>query len=300
MTSSTRLPVVQPDSADRLPAAPPVFERIAIVGLGLIGGSIALGVRQVWPKSLVIGVDDRAVLEKAMVLHAIDVGADDLVVIKEADLVVLAAPVGQNLELLTRLDDHVPGAAVVTDTGSTKRVIVGAAASLPSRLAFVGGHPLGGAARSGIEFARADLFRDRPWLFTPGPETAPETMDRLFRFAGGLGAKPQALDAAAHDRLLAYLSHLPQLASSALMHVVGEEAGEAGLALAGRGLQDTTRLAASPAGIWRDIARTNADQLDEALDRMISALTEVRRDLRAGDALDRLFASASGWKARMP
>src|SRR4051794_28417779 len=101
-------------------AGPPVFRKIGIVGLGLIGGSIALASRELWPAALVIGVDRKGVLEAAMRRHAIDVGADDLVVLAEADLVILAAPVGQNLALLSQLDAHVRGAAIITDTGSTK------------------------------------------------------------------------------------------------------------------------------------------------------------------------------------
>src|ERR1700731_2750186 len=123
------LPVIQPGRvAD---ARPPIFARIGIVGLGLIGGSIALAAREIWPKSLVIAVDNKDVLETAMRLHAIDVAADDFIVLAEADLVVLAAPTKQNIALLNALDEHVHQAAVVTDTSSTKRAIVTAARGLP-------------------------------------------------------------------------------------------------------------------------------------------------------------------------
>ncbi len=134
--------MIQPGAA---PGSPPIFEKVAILGLGLIGGSIALAVRQQWPSSLVIGLDRKEVLEKAMVLHAIDVAADNPVVIAEADLVILAAPVQQNIERLADLDRYVTTPAVVTDVGSTKRTTVEAARTLPSRFTFVGGHPLGGA-----------------------------------------------------------------------------------------------------------------------------------------------------------
>src|SRR5215831_8948557 len=151
------LPVVQP----QLSSAEPVFAKIGIVGLGLIGGSIALAARQIWPKSLVIAVDNKDVLETAMRLHAIDVAADDMIVLAEADLVVLAAPVKQNVALLAELDEYVRQPAVVTDTGSTKREVVAAAAALPPRLSFIGGHPLAGAALGGLENARTDLFAGR-------------------------------------------------------------------------------------------------------------------------------------------
>src|SRR5437763_11224894 len=113
------LPVIQPGELNRRPAQTPIFPKIGIVGLGLIGGSIAMAARQIWPSSLVIAVDTKDVLETAMRLHAIDVAADNLVVLAEADLVVLAAPVRQNLALLDELADNVGGPAVVTDTGST-------------------------------------------------------------------------------------------------------------------------------------------------------------------------------------
>src|SRR4051812_37737745 len=153
------LPVIQPGRPGPASTAPPVFDKIGIVGLGLIGGSIALASRQIWPTSLVIGVDDKDVLETAMRLHAIDVAADDLIVLAEADIVILAAPVRQNIGLLDRLDEYVAQPAIVTDTGSTKRAIVDAARVLPPRFTFVGGHPLGGAARGGLEHARPDLFK---------------------------------------------------------------------------------------------------------------------------------------------
>src|SRR5438128_1476582 len=156
------LPVIQPGKA--APGQPPIFGKIGIVGLGLIGGSIALAARQIWPTSLVIAVDNKDVLEVAMRLHAIDVAADDPIVLAEADLIVLAAPTRQNLSRLADLDEYVGQPAVVTDTSSTKRAIVEAARELPRRFTFIGGHPLAGAARGGLEHARPDLFRGRPWL----------------------------------------------------------------------------------------------------------------------------------------
>ena len=288
------LPVIQPGSAS---SAPPVFERVAIVGLGLIGGSLALAVRETWPGGLVIGVDDKPVLERAMLRHAIDVAADDPVVMAEADLVVLAAPVRTNLALLANLEEHVRGSAVVTDVSSTKRNVVEAALALPARLTFIGGHPLGGAPRSGIDQARPDLFRDRPWLFTPSDDRHGEVLERLRRFVTGFGAVPHVLAPDAHDRLLAFLSHLPQLAASTLMHVVGDAIGEDGLALSGRGLADTTRLASSPADIWRDICATNADEIGAALDALIAELGAVRDGLADARTIDGIFDSASGWRA---
>ena len=292
-----QLPVIQPGRASE--GAVPVFSRIGIVGLGLIGGSIALAARQLWPSSLVVAVDNKDVLETAMRLHAIDVAADDLVVLAEVDLVILSAPVRQNLALLGELDEYVRQPAVVTDTGSTKRVMVEAARHLPPRFTFVGGHPLGGAASSGLEHARADLFRNRPWLFTPTSDSASESLDRLKSFAAALGAVPEVVDVETHDRLLAFVSQLPQLTASALMQVVGEAVGERGLALAGRGLVDTTRLASSRAEIWKDIAATNADEVGHALDTLIELLRDLRRDLETGDKLTDVFRQAEYWRRKL-
>lgn len=293
----TQLPVIQP--ARRAEGQPPIFSKIGIVGLGLIGGSIALAARELWPASLVIAVDSKDVIETAMRLHAIDIAADDLVVLAEADLVILAAPVRQNVLLLEQLDEHVHQPAVITDTGSTKREIVAAAKNLPRRFTFIGGHPLGGAAASGLEHARPDLFRGRPWLFTPSGDAGGDALQKLMAFAGALGAVPRVIDPAAHDRMLAFLSHLPQLTASALMHVVGRAVGDAGLSLAGRGLVDTTRLASSPAEIWQDVAATNADEIGPALDELIRLLDELRNDLGEGHRLADVFREAGRWRDKL-
>ena len=293
------LPVIQPGR--RPEGRAPIFEKVGVVGLGLIGGSIALRAREVWPASLVIAVDRKDVLEIAMRMHAIDVAADDLIVLAEADLVVLAAPVKQNIALLDRLDEYVRTPAVVTDTGSTKREIAAAAGALPPRFTFVGGHPLAGAAKGGLEHARPDLFAGRPWLLTPGAsDRETDAFAKLSAFVSGLGAAPKRIEPAAHDRLVAFLSHLPQLTASALMTVVGDAVGEDGLVLAGRGLADTTRLAASPADIWQDIAATNADHLGEALDALIALLQDLRSDLRGGDQIAEIFTTAARWRERLP
>ena len=304
------LPVIQPGDLKRQTARPPVFQNVGIVGLGLIGGSIAMAAREIWPTSLVIGVDNKDVLETAMRLHAIDVAADDPVVLAEADLVILAAPVRQNIELLGMLDENVRPPAVITDVGSTKRVMVEAARTLPKRFRFVGGHPLGGAARGGLENARSDLFAGRPWLLTPTEslsrrseakaDDAGDAIEKLSSFIRALGAEPRLMDVATHDRLLAFLSHLPQLTASALMDVVGEAVGQDGLALSGKGLADTTRLASSPADIWKDIAATNADEIGPALDALIAVLQDLKRDLPKGEKLVDIFTDAARWRQRLP
>jgi prephenate dehydrogenase len=411
----SQLPVIQPGRPGPASGTPPVFEKIGIVGLGLIGGSIALAARQLWPKALVIGVDNKDVLETAMRLHAIDVAADDLIVLAEADVVILAAPVKTNIALLAELDENIRQPAVITDAGSTKRAIMEAAGSLPARFTFIGGHPLAGAAQGGLEHARADLFSGRPWLLTPmarpegralrendgsarrendgsarrendgsarrendgsalregdgregdrrarreddgreddrrarreddgreddrrarreddgregdrraqreddgregdrrgrplgrpgdgagRPEPHGAGIDKLTEFIQALGAVPRVMGAQEHDRLLAFLSHLPQLTASALMQVVGDAVGPVGLALAGRGLADTTRLASSPPDIWRDIAATNADEIGPALDALIGLLQDLRQDLPDGDRLADVFTDAGRWRASL-
>jgi prephenate dehydrogenase len=295
MSEKKLLPVLPDEPA----GTPPIFERVAIVGLGLVGGSLALAARRRWPRALVIGVDRGRVLEEAVVRHAIDVASEELMIASEADLVILAAPVRENIRVLESLPKWVAREAVVTDVGSTKREIVSAATTLPARLTFVGGHPLAGAAHAGIEYARPDLFEGRPWLFTPSGEDG-GALSRLSAFAEGLGAVPRVIESpAAHDHLVALLSHLPQLAVSALMQVVGEGVGADGLALAGRGLVDTTRLASSPASAWKDVCATNQDEITSALDAFIGVLRGLRDGLASGEAIESVFRSAAEWRSRL-
>ena len=272
----------------------PIFARVAIAGFGLIGGSIALAIRRRWPSSLVIAVDRKPVIESAMRAHAADVGGDTLDMAGDADLVILCAPVLQNVALLAQLPDYIRADALVTDAGSTKRLIAAAAAGMPS-LEFIGGHPIAGAAASGFGAARADVFDGHPWILTPGPNHVGRIGD-LEHFIRGLGGVPHVMNPELHDRLAAAVSHLPQLTASALMHVVGGLAGDAGLEFAGAGLRDTTRLASSPAAVWKDIAATNADLLREALDRLIETLSRLRDDLEPGTAIDATFTSAARWR----
>jgi prephenate dehydrogenase len=187
----------------------------------------------------------------------------------------------------------------VTDVGGTKRDIVAAARALTTPTAFVGGHPLGGGERGGFAFARPDLFAGRPWIFTPDGRESAEAVERLSRFVIGLEAKPSILSADEHDRVMAFVSHLPQLVASALMDTVGSAAQGEGLRMAGRGLVDTTRLASSPADVWRDICLTNADSIGDALDCFIARLTQLRGDLRRGDAVEAIFSAAAKWRAEL-
>jgi prephenate dehydrogenase len=274
----------------------PVFARVAIAGCGLIGGSLALAIRRRWPASEVVGIDRREVTDHAARLGAITQGGADLALASGADLIVLAAPVRQNIDMLQRLPDVVSGSALVTDVGSTKVTTAVAAEALPARFRFIGGHPLAGAAVGGIETARANLFDGRTWLVAADAARDDDDVRRLEAFVSGVGAMPRRIGAVAHDRLLADVSHLPQITASALMHVVGQRVGEDGLELAGRGLRDSTRLAASPPDIWRDVTATNDAAVGAALDDLISVLQSIRNDLGTGTTLQRVFDSAGRWK----
>lgn len=288
-----------PDASRGTSQVPP-FQRVGIVGLGLIGGSIALAARQAWPSVRIVGVDRAPVLDTARRMRVIDEGGPSPSVLSDADLVILAAPVRQNAAVLIEVGRAMAGPAIVTDTGSTKRQITEAARQLPDRVVFVGGHPLAGAAVGGVAHARADLFKGRRWLFTPDGDADGPALHRLETFVRGLGAVPAAMGVDDHDRLLAFVSHLPQLAASALMDVVGEAVGEDGLTYAGRGLVDTTRLASSPPDIWTDIVATNSDQVGVALDRLIGRLQALRDDLDGGDRLTAVFESARRWRQALP
>jgi prephenate dehydrogenase len=260
----------------------PPFRRIAIVGVGLIGGSIVQAAKQAWPSIDATGIDVQ----------------DDLTRVAGAELVILAAPVRTNMGLLEELPSSLSADAIVTDTGSTKRATVAAAERLPS-ITFIGGHPMAGAARGGAANARADLFHGRPWILTPRPDDAAEVVARLEAFVVGLGAVPHVMTPDLHDRFVGAVSHLPQLTASALMHAVGLLAGDTGLEIAGPGLMDTTRLATSPPDIWKDVAATNEDILREALDVLIRTLTDLRNGLDSGEAIDAVFTSASRWRTAL-
>lgn len=274
----------------------PPFERIGIVGLGLIGGSIAQGIRRTWPGVQIAGVDRPEVTQAASRSGLIDTEQDSVAALTDADLVVLAAPVPDIVELL-KAASRAGLRGVLTDVGSTKRRIMQAAADAGLG-DFVGGHPIAGAERGGFDHARPDLFEGRPWLLvTDGaPSHAVARVEQLVR---GLGADPRHLDAQTHDRTMAYVSHLPQLLAVALMNTTGAAVGEAGLAVSGRAFAEMTRLAASPPDLWRGILESNADFVSEAFASMAAALEAGRRAPRDFDRLADEFERARTWRERM-
>ena len=277
----------------------PPFSNIAIAGLGLIGGSIALAVRERWPSTRILGIDQPSVVAHAIGSGAIDRSGSSVHDVGHPDLLILAAPVRENASLLTSVASLVNGATVVTDVGGTKRDIVDVWHKQAPTVTFVGGHPIGGAEKGGFGFARPDLFAGRPWIFTPDGSVADTALERVMMFARGLGARPMTMEPARHDRLMAFVSHLPQLTASALMEIVGRAATAEGLRVAGRGLVDTTRLASSPAHVWRDICAANADELGHALDLLIERLTAMRADLKGGDSIEDVFTDAARWRAEL-
>lgn len=284
-----------PSSGEDLP-----FHQIGIVGFGLIGGSIALAIRDRWPSVRITAVDRPSIIAHVAGSGVFHRAAQNVSDLGGADLVILAAPIEQNLRLLPEVASHLGAGAVITDVGGTKREIVEAARTLIGEGAvFVGGHPIGGAERGGFGFARADLFRGRPWILTPDPSTPATAVERVVAFTKSLGARPTTMDAGEHDRLMAFLSHLPQLTVSALMDVVGDATASNGLRLAGRGLVDSTRLASSPPDIWREVCAANADDIGQALDSLIARLQQLRAGLANAATIDEIFEHAAHWRAEL-
>ncbi|MGQ0732649.1 MAG: prephenate dehydrogenase [Acidobacteriota bacterium] len=250
--------------------------KVAIVGLGLIGTSIKLAVRRAWP--------DCAILE-------IDRG-ESIVTAGEADLVVLAVPVDVIVDML-RLHAALFKRTFVLDTGSTKRAIVRAAdeAGLPT---FVGGHPMGGGTATGPATARADLFAGRPWFLVPH-RARPQATMLAHAFVERLGARPIVLhdDGSEHDRVMAAVSHLPQVVASVLMKVVSTAVGPERLGWSGAGLRDTTRLAEADAVVWKSILASNRDELAPLMHELARTLSTVAGQLADATAIEELFDTAA-------
>lgn len=281
---------------------PDTFRRVAVIGTGLIGGSFALAFRKHFPDAVVVGWDRPDVLRHAMDRSAVHEGVTDLTrAVAGADLIYVALPVGHTIELLPEIARLAAPNALVTDAASTKRSVCTVAAESfhEGGAHFLGGHPMAGKEISGIAAAEATLFRGSKYALirpTTKEKLSKEREARAAEFVAvveKLGAEPIWVDAEAHDRAAAVVSHLPQLLSVALASVVRDQTDETGLpvTLAGRGLRDALRLAGSPYSVWRDIILTNTDNLERVLDQMIQALEQVRSDLRTR-ALEEEFSAA--------
>ncbi|HEX4334962.1 MAG TPA: prephenate dehydrogenase/arogenate dehydrogenase family protein [Polyangiaceae bacterium] len=253
--------------------------RLAVVGFGLIGGSVALAARARRVVSHVVAIDRAEVASSPAALDAADEiidSADDVRVrrsLAASDLVVVATPVGA---IEANIGEILDVAEVVTDCGSTKRAILASASRSSRRGRFVPGHPMAGLPQGGIERASDDLFHGRPWLLCP-EQSDPDAVARVEELVSGLGARPVRLSAEEHDRAVALTSHLPQLLASAL--AVLAERQHADIA-AGPGFQSATRVAGGGEAMWHDILATNADEVSLALDALGAELESIARALR--------------------
>jgi prephenate dehydrogenase len=253
--------------------------RLALVGFGLIGGSLALAARGRAVASRVVAIDRADVIAlpeaRAAADELIDSADDERVrdSLRSADVVVVATPVGA---IMASVGEILDAADVVTDCGSTKRAIVAAAARSARRSRFVPGHPMAGLPQGGIRRARPDLFEGRQWLLCPEQSDA-DAVERVERLVRGVGADPFRLTAVEHDRAVALTSHVPQVLASAL--AVLAESRDASIA-AGPGFESATRVAGGGEAMWRDILATNADEVSAVLDALGAELATVARGLR--------------------
>ncbi len=274
------------------------METVAIIGVGLIGGSFALALREAGFSGRILGVSSEAALRKALERGAVDEPATLAEAAGRADLLYLAQPIGRILDTLRRLDPLVRTDALVTDAGSTKRAIAAAGAAL-TRAQFLGGHPMAGKEKSGIEEAEAGLFAGRTYVLTPpSPEALETPAAREFcHWLERIGVRLLTLSPEEHDRVVALTSHLAQLASTALAATVAEAVPDR-VEAAGPGLVDSTRLALSPYDLWRDILATNTTEIERALTAYIARLEHLRANLRTRE-MQREFEIAAGLAARL-
>jgi prephenate dehydrogenase len=281
-----------------------LFKHIAIVGVGLIGGSFGLAVRRAGICERITGWDRKDALEQALARGVID-GVETTFEsgdVSEADLVYLAAPVGGILSFLrTRSNSLKPG-AIVTDAGSTKRDICRVAREALSRdVGFIGGHPMAGSERTGVEFADADLFQGAAYALVAGDIARLDAVSTITEMVQSIGARPIALTAERHDRIAARISHSPQLISTALALAIARANDTDALSLGGSGFAEMTRLAESRWSVWEDICRTNSDEITSALDDAIAQMEAVRMAISSGDfsSVGDMFSDAGEVRRRL-
>jgi prephenate dehydrogenase len=256
--------------------------RVAVLGVGLIGGSVALAARQRLSAS-VTGYDDSPeALHRAVEVGALDQARSSVAdAVAGADVVFVAAPVGALPQLVGEALRAASSDCVVTDVGSTKRGV----ADAHDDPRFVGGHPLAGAENAGVEHARADLFDAATWYLTPTAVTSGVLYERLYRLLHGLGAQPTAIDPETHDRIMAAVSHLPHVLANVLVAQAAATLahGDARLPATGPSFRDATRVAGAPSAIWTDIYLTNRDALTAEIDGAVRRLQAARAALADGD-----------------
>jgi prephenate dehydrogenase len=283
------------------------IRQITIIGTGLIGGSLGLALRKNGFRGTIVGCDRPAALARAKKMGAIHRGHQDpAIACKSSDVVVLATPVGSILELIDRLAPSLPPQTLLTDVGSTKTLIVERAKSACGNNAskrFLAGHPMAGKENSGIEHADAELFRGAAWFVTPLPHQTFKSgvVAEYLGWIKKTGAKLATLEPAEHDELCAWISHVPQMVSTALAATLVEEYGERAplLESGGRALREMTRIASSPYSMWRDIAITNKSSIAAALQKLEQRIAHIRENLDSRQ-LEEEFNTAHKLKNHSP
>ncbi len=258
------------------------FQQTAIIGVGLMGGSLAKALQKHGLSKSIIGWDlNKSSLQIARDKGIIDRAATNIKdAITSSDLIIIAIPTAAITDMLNKINPHVSPRAIIMDLGSTKGKIVKAAKNIFTdhpQPCFIGGHPIAGSEKSGVKYSKADLFTDAPFVLTPLPATPETQLNRIKSLVTALGAQCWVLKPQEHDRFLAWISHLPQLAATTLMKTIAEQknADEA-LKLAGSGLKDTTRIAASSSAIWQDIIFTNQENITAILQDYIAELKNLQ------------------------
>ncbi len=269
-----------------------MISRIAILGTGLLGASVGLALREAGFEGAIVGWNRGAEGgETARKMGAIDsLAADPIEAALASQVTVLAVPIYATLDFMEKLAGVLGPEQLLTDVGSTKRLITEAGMrhyNTPQRAAFLPGHPMAGKERGGAELGDANLFRGAVWLFTddPAAKRSPQSaaLVRQWReWVVKLGSKTRDLDAVRHDELVAWVSHLPQFTATALSALLEEEVGDAPELkdVGGRALREMTRLGASPFSMWRDIAHTNTESVERALLALEQRLAYLRENLR--------------------
>jgi prephenate dehydrogenase len=269
------------------------MQNVAIVGVGLIGGSFGLALRRAGFQGRIVGVSSPRTIRTAIERGAIDEGAELSAAVGGADLVFLSSPISVIVNQLGDVDENARPGTLITDAGSTKIVICRTAQEKVRRSLFLGGHPMAGRERSGIAAAEAELFQGRTWAVCPNDEVplVESRVQEFLKWVRAIGARIEVLNPAEHDRAVAFTSHLPQLLSTALAACLHD--AEKTTELAGPGLVDMTRLASSPYGIWKDILSTNEPSIRIALESFLSYLLKLTGDFDS-PATENVFQIAQG------
>ncbi|HID95306.1 MAG TPA: prephenate dehydrogenase [Candidatus Latescibacteria bacterium] len=281
------------------------FQNITIIGVGLIGGSLAMALKRLGSGLRITGISRRPSLEKAGELGAIDqgYGYESLEEgIREADIIFLCTPIFRIIELLEDVGRYAKGGAIVTDVGSTKARIASVAKEvLPGDIYFIGGHPMVGSEKSGVMASDPFLFQNAIYVLTPGKNVPVEVSDAFSAFVERLGARVVLMGPHTHDMIAATVSHLPQMMAIALVRMVGEmnQQNPLFLRLAAGGFRDLTRIASSPYEIWKDICGTNRTEITCMIDRYITELEKLKGRI-GSDKLSEDFRIANITRSAIP